>query len=197
MRSTTAEITTQVQSELHSPACINPFVTCRCGLQIKPMHFKKDINSFLIKYHRHHGIVQGWKYAIGIFCKCRNEIVGVAICSRAAGRKTDCGEVIEVSRVCVMDGVKNGCSKLYGACARIAKEMGYERIQTFILNSEAGKSLLASGWQLEAVDVGGKEWNSSGKMKRTSSTTDLFGTYKKYPSEMKQRWSKQLRSNGR
>jgi hypothetical protein len=62
--------------------------------------------------------------------------------------------------------------------------------------SEAGISLKASGWDLEAANVGGTSWNSSGSIIRTAETVDLFGTYKKYPAEMKQRWSKVLR-NGR
>jgi hypothetical protein len=157
------------------------------------MHFKKDVNSFLVKYHKHHGIVQGWKFAIGLFSQGRNEVVGIAICSRPVANKTDNGEVIEVSRVCVMDGIENGCSKLLGACARIAKEMGYNKIQTFLLASESGTSMIASGWQLEAENVGGLEWNSSGKMIRTSSITDMFGNVvQKYPKEMKNRWVKPL-----
>jgi hypothetical protein len=36
--------------------------------------------------------------------------------------------------------------------------LGYERIQTFILDSEPGTSLRASGWEREAVSPGG-QWN--------------------------------------
>ena len=43
-------------------------------------------------------------------------------------------EVVEVTRLCT-DGTKNACSFLYGAAARIAKEMGYKQIQTYILES--------------------------------------------------------------
>ena len=49
---------------------------------------------------------------------------------------------------------------------------------------------------MEANNVGGKKWNSSGKIIRTCEISDLFGTYKKYPAEMKQRWSKSFVSKG-
>jgi len=170
-------------------------VTCRCGcLEVRPITLR-TANAFVIQFHRHHKKVQGAKYAIGIFCKCGMQ--GVAICGRPVGRKLDDGLTVEVVRLCVKDGIKNGCSKLYAACSRIAKEMGYKKIITYILESETGISLKASGWQLEADNVGGKSWNSSGKMIRTDEVSDLFGTYKKYPAEMKQRWSKSFGSNGR
>ena len=172
-----------------------PFVTCRCGyLEVQPITLRKA-NAFVVAHHRHHKQVQGAKYAIGIFCKCGMQ--GVAICGRPVGRKLDDGLTVEVVRLCVKDGINNGCSKLYAACSRIAKEMGYKKIITYILQSETGVSLKASGWQLEADNVGGKAWNSSGKIIRTDEVTDLFGTYKKYPAEMKQRWSKSFGSNGR
>jgi hypothetical protein len=171
-------------------------VTCRCNsLDVQPITLRAA-NAFVLKFHRHHKPVTGAKYAIGIFCKCCGEACGVAICGRPVGRKLDDGLTIEVARLCVKDGIPNGCSKLYSACSRIAKEMGYNKIITYILMSEAGISLKASGWDLEAANVGGTSWNSSGSIIRTAETVDLFGTYKKYPAEMKQRWSKVLR-NGR
>lgn len=56
------------------------------------------------------------------------------------------------------DGVKNAPSKLYGACARIAREMGYRRIVTYILASEPGTSLVAVGWEREA-ETPGRSWS--------------------------------------
>ena len=53
-----------------------------------------------------------------------------------------------------------------------------------------------SGRVREAFRKLGHSWNSSGNIIRTAETVDLFGTYKKYPAELKQRWSKVLR-NGR
>lgn len=186
-----------IQLKVQGQAAISakPFVTCRCiSLDVQPITLRAA-NAFVLKFHRHHKPVTGAKYAIGIFCKCCGEACGVAICGRPVGRYLDDGLTIEVARLCVKDGIPNGCSKLYAACSRIAKEMGYRKIITYILMSETGVSLKASGWDLEAANVGGK-WNSGGSRIRSDETVDLFGTYKKYPAEMKQRWSKVLR-NGR
>jgi len=100
-------------------------------------------NSFIEKYHRHHKPVVGYKFAIGL----NNErgLIGVAICGRPVARLLDDGLTIEVTRLCT-DGEKNACSILYAACARIAREMGYRRIITYILETEPGTSLKASGW---------------------------------------------------
>jgi hypothetical protein len=157
---------------------------------IQPITIKKA-NQFVIEHHRHHFKVQGAKFAIGLFQD--TELVGVAICGRPTSSKLDNGLTAEVTRLCVKEGINNGCSRLYAACSRIAKEMGYSKIISFILMSETGISLKASGWIKEAENVGGKSWNSYGKMKRTSCTTDLFGTHQKYPSELKQRWIKILK----
>lgn len=70
---------------------------------------------------------------------------------------------------------------LYGACARIAKAMGYNKIQTYILETETGISLKASGWKLEAITAGGQWKRNDGIINRTDQ-----------PTESKQRWAKYL-----
>jgi hypothetical protein len=69
----------------------------------------------------------------------------------------DDGHTAEVTRLCT-DGIKNGCSFLYGAAARVARAMGYTKIITYILESETGASLRASGWTFGGV-CGGGSWN--------------------------------------
>jgi len=155
---------------------------------LKPISLK-DANKFVHDNHRHHGVVVGYKFALSI--EEDDKLKGVAICSRPVSRKLDDGLTLEVSRLCVVD-LPNGCSMLYSACARTAKEMGYNKIITYILESETGTSLKASGWICEAEKVGGTSWNSSGTMQRTNSKTDLFGTTVKYPNELKSRWVKML-----
>lgn len=69
----------------------------------------------------------------------------------------------------------------YSAAARIAKEMGFEKIQTFILMEEAGVSLKASGWEFEALtDSKPHKWHSRD------------GRRNDQPGESKARWSKSL-----
>lgn len=157
-------------------------------MQILPLTLK-TANVFIEQYHRHHKAVQGHKFSIGV--KCDNELRGVAICGRPVSRHLDNGLTLEVTRLCT-NGGKNVCSKLYATCARIAELMGYEKIITYTTNEEKGISLKASGWQCESVNVGGKYWNSSGKIVRNTENITLFGVEKKYPNLLKNRWGKIL-----
>ena len=169
-------------------------VTCCCRLLERVPITLKFANAFVLKEHKHHKPVTGAKFWIGIFCKDCGDCRGVAICGRPISRRLDDNRTIEVLRCCLKENTPNGCSMLYAACSRIAKEMGYRKIITYILMSEAGISLKASGWEMEAENVGGIAWNSSGSIIRTDEVSDLFGTYKKYPAEKKKRWSRLLGS---
>lgn len=73
---------------------------------------------------------------------------------RPVSRGLDDGQTLEVTRLCT-DGTKNACSFLYSKAARVARELGYSKIITYILMSESGDSLKASGWYLDAENVGG------------------------------------------
>lgn len=127
-----------------------------------------EVNVFIEKHHRHHKRVQGHRFSIGL--EDGAILVGVAVVGRPVARKTDWKTVCEVTRLCT-DGSKNACSKLYSACARIAKEMGFVSIQTFILESESGISLKASGWSFQSVSSGGQWKHSDGKLRRTDQPT--------------------------
>lgn len=161
------------------------------NLRIVPV-FIKVAKKFVWKHHRHSIPPVGSIFQVGLNQGDEDNLVGVAICGRPTAQKIDYTVVLEVYRNCVKENIDNGCSKLYGVCARIAKEMGYKKIITFTKMSEPGTSLKASGWFIEAENVGcknGKSWNSSGDRIRTN--IDLFGN-KKYSDEPKRRWAKIL-----
>jgi len=124
-------------------------------MKIIPINLK-TANDFVTQYHRHHSKVQGCKFCIGVLDD-EGELRGVAITGRPVSRFLDNGFTAEVTRMCT-DGMKNACSFLYAACARIAKQMGYERIISYILISELGTSLKASNWVCEGVR-GGRSWD--------------------------------------
>lgn len=109
----------------------------------------------------------GCKFAIG--CEDNGKLCGVAICGRPVSRYLDDGKTVEVVRLCT-DGTKDVCSFLYAKAARIAKEMGYEKIITYILESENGISLKAAGWKQESVTKGG-EWNRKSRPRNTTAPT--------------------------
>lgn len=160
-------------------------------LEIRPISIAKA-NEYVERFHRHHGKKTGCRFAIG--CYEGRELHGVAICSNPVARNADDGLTLEVSRLCT-DGTRNACSILYGACARIAKEMGFYKIQTYILETETGTSLKASGWKCEGR-AGSVSWlhNASERTKERNMyiQMELFPK-KKPPEQMKQRWVRQLR----
>lgn len=156
----------------------------------------KDANAFVERLHRHHAPVYRDKFRIG----CADDdghLIGVVQCARPVSRNMDDGKTLEVVRLC-SDGSDNVCSFLYSRAARIAKEMGYERIITYILQSETGASLKASGWHCEADNVGGGSWDTPSRRRTVyDQQLSLFEQKPKYSTQKKQRWSKLLTESGR
>lgn len=114
-------------------------------LKIRPLELR-EANAFIEEKHRHHKRVQGHRFSIGCYDE-NEELVGCAVCGRPTSG-LDPKRVLEVTRLC-SDGTKNVCSMLYAAAARAARALGYERVQTYIFESENGASLKASGWRFE------------------------------------------------
>lgn len=123
-------------------------------MRVVPMTLA-EANAFVETHHRHHGRVQGHKFSIGLAEGDR--IAGVAIVGRPVARHLDDGMTLEVTRCCT-DGVRNGCSMLYGSAWRAVKALGYRRLITYVLADESGGSLRASGWRMIGVRGGGN-WN--------------------------------------
>lgn len=122
-------------------------------LELVPMTLS-EANAFVEENHRHHGKVVGHKFSIGL--SDGEKIVGVCIVGRPVSRYLDDGWTLEVTRLCT-DGTRNACSMLYSAAWRAAKAMGYKRLVTYILESENGASLRASGWKCVG-QAGGLRW---------------------------------------
>lgn len=114
-----------------------------------------EANAFVSAHHRHHRPVVGHLFSLGAVLD--DKIVGVAIVGRPVSRHRDDGETAEVTRLCT-DGTKNACSFLYGATARAAFALGFNRIGTYILASEPGTSLTATGWR-SLGERGGGSWS--------------------------------------
>lgn len=137
----------------------------------------KAANEFVVGLHRHHDPVHRDKYRLA--AEKDGKIVGVIQVGRPVARHLDDGETLEVVRLC-SDGTANVCSFLYSRAARIAAELGYHKIITYILNSEQGESLKAAGWHKEG-EVHGHSWSCPSRPRATSA-----------PVCNKQRWSKSL-----
>lgn len=155
-------------------------------MEIRPITLR-EANAYVAQHHRHNLPTNGHKWSLA--CWDGDRLCGVAIAGQPVARKLDDGLTIEVRRVCT-DGTYNACTKLYGACARVAREMGYKRVITYTLRSEPGTSLKASGWERDG-DAGGVSWNMPSRPREETQIT-LFGEVKKYPDEKKVRWSKRF-----
>lgn len=146
------------------------------GLSLRPATLQQA-NSFVELLHRHHGKSTGHRFSIA--CYDSDKLVGVAIVGRPVARMIEQYLVCEVNRLCT-DGTKNVCSFLYSACARIAREMGFAKIITYILESESGDSLKASGWICEGP-AGGGNWSVPSRRRVTTA-----------PQVKKTRWVKEF-----
>lgn len=139
----------------------------------------KEATAYVEALHRHHCPVVRDKFRIG--CSDGTKLVGVVQVAHPVARHMCDGKTVEVVRLCT-DGTKNACSFLYSAAARVAKELGYSRIITYILESETGDSLKASGWVLDKDSCGGGSWSRANRIRETKS-----------PLCKKQRWVRWLR----
>jgi hypothetical protein len=135
----------------------------RPQLQVVPLSLKAA-NAFVVEYHRHHKPVPGAKFALGAWNG--RYLVGVGIAGRPVSRHLDNGSTLEVNRTCT-DGTRNANSFLYGAIARVAREMGYQRLLTYTLPEELGASLRAVGWTF-AGEAGGGQWSCPSRPRQPS-----------------------------
>ncbi len=147
------------------------------ALRVVPLTLK-DANALVTRYHRHHRPVVGHRFSLGVVKD--GELVGAAIMGRPVARMSDPTMTLEVTRL-VTDGTRNACSALYGAAARAARAMGFAKIQTYVLASERGTSLKASGWTREGPAGGGQWKHTDGRPRRTDQ-----------PTMKKTRWAKPL-----
>ena len=138
---------------------------------------QKQAKEYINQNHRHHKASVGDIFRIG--CEVDGMLVGVCQCGRPVARHLDDGKTIEVTRLCT-DGTYNACSFLYTRAARIAKELGYKRIITYILESETGASLKASGFHFDGY-VKGRDWSCESRPRETTA-----------PTCDKQRWAREL-----
>lgn len=152
----------------------------------------KDAQEFINKLHRHHAASIRDKFRVAAVQD--GEIVGVAQVGRPLSRALNDGYTLEVLRLCTT-GERDVCSFLYSRCARIAKEMGYRKIITYILETEPGTSLKATGWICECEKCGGGTWENSTRAKNRHIGEQLtfLEQKSKYPENVyKKRYAKIL-----
>jgi len=134
----------------------------------------KHAITFLRQVHRRLPNAHDRMWAISLWVD--EQLRGVALVGRPKARKLgveqgdaawpppyDC---LEVVRVAVEEHVPNGCSCLYGACSRAARDMGALDLLTYTDEDEPGTSLQAAGWIPDAGLFGGGQASRPSRPRR-------------------------------
>jgi hypothetical protein len=143
-------------------------------LEVVPISFNEAC-EFVALHHRHHRPPVGHKFSIAVVIddgEKTRRIVGVSMVGRPVARMLDNGLTLEVIRLCTDGTTKNACSILYASSWRAARALGYKKLITYILASESGTSLKASGWKLIG-EAGGGKWSRQNRPRLDNHPTDL------------------------
>lgn len=116
--------------------------------------------EYVDAFHRHHGSSVQARFSLAVVDEA-GLVRGVVMVGRPVARLLDDGWTLEVNRLAT-DGCPNACSALYNAAKRVAREMGYAKLITYILEEEPGISLIAAGWRFEEA-IRARSWNMPGR----------------------------------
>jgi len=171
------------------------FPTSTLQLSVRPITLRVA-NDFVQAHHRHNGRTSrdGGKFAIAGYAG--PELVGVAIVGNPLSatymNKGVYGYVAEVLRTCTKDGAPKGAvSFLYGACTKICRDMGYDRLISYTLTTETGASLRGAGWKNVAdTKPVAPGWRKKDHLSDTREYQEVMGF-------VKHRWECQLRQHSR
>lgn len=146
---------------------------------------QRQARAFIAQHHRHNGAPRGDVIRVGLAVD--GQLVSVAIAGRPNAPALQDGRSLEITRVCTL-GTRNACSRLYGALGRAASALGYRTMWTYTLESEAGVSPRAAGFELDGV-LEERDWGIQSGRPRYSE--NLFGE-RLTPSGRKLRWRRDL-----
>lgn len=120
-----------------------------------------EAKAFIRRHHSHHRPTTGWKFGIAV--NDGERVVGVAVVGHPQSRVLQAKEpyTAEVLRNCT-DGTPHVASKLYAACWRACRAMGYTRVITYLLREEAGTSVKAAGYRMVVIGTTGEAYVSKG-----------------------------------
>jgi hypothetical protein len=128
----------------------------------------KYARAWVSSVHRRIPELTGAMWCLGLWDGA--DMRGLAVVGRPSARMLDVPArerigTVEVLRVAVVEGTKNGCSMLYGGCARAGRAMGLDGMLTYIHDDETGVSLRASGWVQDTSTDGG-EWSRPSRQRK-------------------------------
>jgi hypothetical protein len=142
----------------------------------------REARQYVAAHHRHNEPPRGHKFSIGL--QRDGVLVGVVIAGRPVARGADDGRTLELLRL-TTEGDRNACSRLYSAACRAAFAMGYRRVITYTLSTEAGTSLVAAGFRDDGTTGNRGDWQHVGP--RSADLPTLFDA-PKMPAGPKTRW---------
>lgn len=147
---------------------------------------QKDAFAYVEEHHRHHDVPVGalWQQAVQ---DDDGRICGVAVTGRPVARKLDDGLTCEVTRMCT-NGADNACSILYAAARRVAKDKGFRRGLTYILDSEYQRTDSATGRRIGGNSLIAAGYRYLGKTDGGSWDRDSRPRVDKHPTEPKHRY---------
>ena len=124
------------------------------SLSLQPISFAEAC-QFVRRHHRHHPPPVGWLFGTAV--NDGQAVVGVAMVGRPVARHLNDGWTVEITRCCT-DSTPHVASKLYAACWRAARALGYRRIVTYSLQTEPGTALIAAGYRT-VYGLKGRSWD--------------------------------------
>jgi hypothetical protein len=143
----------------------------------------KQAESYVRKHHRHLPKVQGAMFAAAIgYGPARALWRGVGLVGTGAQEWEGTGRAI-ITRIAT-DGVRDGCSMLYGALCRAAKALGYVEAWTYTLPEEPGTSLRAAGFDDIGLSDGG-EWDRESRPRAPAVRADTKRRWRRVLSDQK------------
>lgn len=157
------------------PPCRPEFFRYVWGMLTVVPIFQRQAKEFIATYHRHHKPSVGSVFNLAL--SDGEKIVGVCMVGRPVARLLNDGLTLEVTRLCT-EGTKNACSMLYAAAWRVAKNMGYKRLITYILASEPGVTLRAAGFTEIGLSGGGK-WSRPSRERARQTTEQMKIRYQR------------------
>lgn len=131
---------------------------------------RDEAQFYVALFHRHHGASVGARFSLAVIDES-GRVRGVAMMGRPVARGFSSRTVLELTRMAT-DGCDNAPSALYGAARRVAREMGFHRIVTYIRSDEPGTSLKAAGWHPENLLVG-RSWDTRSRPREDK--TEIIG----------------------
>ena len=121
------------------------------NLRVVPCTIKAALR-WIALHHRHLPRVNGGRFAVAV--SDETGVRGVGLVGNGP-RVWEGSTKMVITRVAT-DGVKNGCSMIYGALCRAGAALGYTEAWTYTLPNEPGTSLRAAGFVHMGESAGGE-----------------------------------------